>query len=156
MADDPQDIELWLPKLAAFLAELPGLDGGVRYFANMPGALLEFPIGLLTTIDGTVSPGASVGSIDLTQLQFTIFATSQFIPETHTLLVPFITRLRNKLAGAVTLSGAVARVGPSSEAKFWTGPGRVAYARADGQDQEHGAIIFRLEVKHRSTITVSA
>lgn len=154
--EDPQDIELWMPRLAAFLAELPGLDGGVRYFANLPGALVELPIGLLTTVDGTVGPGASVGSIDVTQLQFTIFSPSQLLPESHSFLVPYITRLRNKLAGSVTLGGAVQRVGPSSEAKFWTGPGRVPYARADGTEQEFGAMIFRLEVKHRSTITVSA
>jgi hypothetical protein len=151
-----QDLTDWMPTLATTLATLSGLDGGVRYYADMPGVLLEFPIGLLTTVDGVVGPGASVGTIDVTQLQFTIFATQQFIPECHSLLIPFVARVRNLLAANTTLGGLVQRVGPSSEDKFWSGPGRVAYTHAAGNEQEYGAIIFRLEVKHQTAITVSA
>lgn len=149
------DLVDWMPTLASKLGEITGLTGanagGVRYYADMPHALMEFPIGLLTTIDGAVGPSASQGTIDLTQLQFTVFMPQPFLPETHSVLIPYIALVRNKLAANVTLGGLVSRVGPSSEAKFWSGPGAVRYA-----DKEHGGIIFRLEVKHRTTITVTA
>lgn len=149
-------LEDWMPTLVAKLAEISGLDGGVRYYADMPGALLEFPILVVTTVNGDETWGASLGAVGLHELQATLFVSTQFLPESHSIAVPFIKRVRDKLAANVTLGGLVDHVGPSPEGKFYSGPGRITYASQDGQDLEYAGIIFRLQVKDHDTLTVSA
>lgn len=153
-------VEDWMPTLASKLGEITGLTGtgagGVRYYADMPGALAEFPIMVITVLNGRDSWGASQGSICVHQVQMTLYNPSPLLPEVHSVLVPFIALVRNKLAANTALGGLVQDIGPSEEAPFYQGPGRVTYTQSDGKENEFAGIIFRIQVKDHDTLTVSA
>lgn len=152
----------WMPVMKAKLAEISGLDGGVRDYTDLPGALGEGPIGILLPRSARHVYNAGGPAVWLHQLQFTIYQVQQPLDEAYSQLVPFIKRVRDKMAANVQLGGlswsggSVAHWLPLPEADFYDGPGYVAWGRTEGTANEYLGIIFRMELKEVETgVTVT-
>lgn len=146
----------WMPTLASKITEIDGLDGGVRYTPRaldsepgLPGALGEFPIALIVPSIGLEMSYASSAIIaEHTAVVISLYTAQGFLPEASDIAVPFIEKIKNKLATNFTLDGTVAHIRPL--APWWEGPAGLEYAA-----QLYTGINFFYEVKEKVGITIS-
>lgn len=143
-------IDDWMPALASRLGTVDGVEQ-VHTHLDLPGSLLVFPCVVLLPLEGDCLYSAGGVNISFHQVQATLYVSAQILPEAYALAVPMIARVRDALAGGMTLGGLVAHVLPSAAGRFYQGPGSLRYA-----DKDHLGIVFRLEVKEHETVTVSA
>ena len=123
----------------------------VHTFENLPGALSVFPCMIIMPVSGDTDYSAGGPCVDLTDVQLTVFTSSQVLPEAYARAIPFIKRVKEKLAANVTLDGTVSHCMPGSP--FYTGPGQLTYG---GLENKFIGIIFRVRVKEIDNVTVTA
>lgn len=145
-------IEDWMPTLKAKIAEISGIVQ-VHDYTDLPGSLQAFPTAIILTESGEILYSGPGPKIEYHDIQITIYTAGQILPEGLSQAVPFITRVRDKLAGNVQLNGKVNYIDTRPEEKWYEGPGQVDYA-----GKNHTGIIFRYRVKEDVTgdFTVSA
>ena len=146
----------WMPILASKIKEIDGLDGGVRYTPRqdpnepgLPKGLGEFPVALI--IPGVGMELAYSGSAIIaehTAVTITLYTAQGFLPEAADIAVPFIERIKNKLAINYSLDWTVSHVEPL--APWWGGPGGFEYA-----SQIYTGINFFYQVKEKVSIAIS-
>lgn len=142
-------IESWMPVLADKMRTLNGISQ-VHTYENLPGTLSAFPALIILPTSGTPDYSAGGPCIFLYDVQLTLYVAGSVLPGAYSQAIPFIQRMRNKLAAHVTLDGMVSHCLPATP--FFEGPGQLDYG-----DAKHIGIIFRVEVKEIETgITVSA
>ena len=150
-------VEDWMPTLETKIGAIAGLDGGARspYSSSadnpgLPHSLQEFPIAIITVVSGKFEYGASLG-LDYTRVQITLFVgTAAVLSEAQNIAVPFIAKMRDKIAANTSLDGTVEHILPSTEEETFEGPGAVSY---NGKD--HTGIIFRYNVKENTAADFS-
>lgn len=154
-------IEDWMPALAERIAGIEGLEA--VYFpdpndsdAAIPGTLSVFPCAVIMPQRGgedELSTGAG-GSFASTELQVTLYLSESILPEAYNAVIPYIGRMKRRIAGKITLGGLVHHVLPWPTGvgqRWWEGPGSITYAGVS-----HIGIAFRLLVKEHETFTVAA
>lgn len=159
----------WMPTLIAKLGQIEGLAAAgpqphrVRGYADLPAGLAELPTMIVLPLRGEHVYSAGGPAVWVHQLQATLYLSSAVLPEAFARAIPFIARVRDKMAANLTLgglswgTGSVAHWLPQTDAMFYEGPGRVTYAGADGNEREYLSLIFRMEVKEVETaVTVTA
>lgn len=145
-------IENWMPTLRAKVEEISGLEQ-VHDYTTLPGSLQAFPTAIIIPSGGRVEYSQGGPNIEYTDVLVTIYTAGQILPEAMSQAVPFITKVRDKLAGNIQLSGTVNLILPTTEGNWYDGPGQVEYA-----GKNHVGIIFRYTVKENvnGDFTVSA
>lgn len=144
-------IEDWTGILVEKLAEIEGVEA-VYSFEELPGTLLTFPCMVVMPLSGGQEYSASGPAVSLVEMQVTLYTAAQVLPEAQGTAVPFIKKVRDKMAENVTLGGAVSYILPPPVDEAWfQGPGAVRYG-----DKEHVGIIFKYRVKEVEVVTVNA
>ena len=146
----------WVPILAHKIAEIDGLDGGVRYTPRqdpeepgLPKGLGEFPIALIIPNLGMELAYASSAIIaEHTAVVITLYTASTFLPEAADIAVGFVDKIETKLAQNYTLDGTVSHIEPL--APWWEGPAGLEYA-----GQVYTGINFFYQVKQKVSIAIS-
>jgi hypothetical protein len=146
-------IDDWMPVLRDNIASVDGIKQAHKY-DELPGTLSVFPSAIILPIygDAEYSVGGPIKSYHYVQI--TVFVANQILPQANSIAVPFIEKVRNKLAGDITLNNTVDHCLPVGLGEhFYEGPGSVTYG-----DKVHMGIIFRVVVKEdeSGTFTVSA
>jgi len=158
----------WFPTLITKLGAITGLAAvgaqphRVRGYADLPHALMELPTMIVLPLRANHTYSAGGPAVWIHQVQATLYVGGQVLPEAFETAIPYIKLVRDKMAANVTLGsltwsgGHVAHWMPQADAPLYEGPGRVAYAGADGNEREYLGIIFRMEVKEVETaVTVT-
>ncbi len=135
----------WMGVLKTKLAEISGIKE-VRKYDELPGALLVFPIALITLKAGSYSYGTGGPELAGYEIQITIYTSAQILPEAHNVAAGFIEPVRNKLAANMKLDGTVAAIKPTSEGPTFQGPGQITYA-----DKPHVGVTFHYVVLEDET-----
>lgn len=159
----------WMPTLITKLGAITGLAANgtqphrVRSYADLPASLMELPTMIVLPLRATHQYSAGGPAVWVHELQATLYVAGGVLPEGFETALPYIKRVRDAMAAAVTLTGLswsggrVSHWLPLTDAPFYEGPGRVTYAGADGSEREYLGIIFRMEVKEVETgLTVTA
>ena len=146
-------IDDWMPVLESNMAAVDGIKQA-HIYSNLPATLSVFPSAIILPIagDAEYSEGGPIKSYH--NVQITVFVASQILPQANSIAVPFIEKVRNKLARDMTLNNTVEHCLPVGLGEnFYEGPGAVTYG-----DKVHMGIIFRVVVKEdeAGTFTVSA
>jgi len=144
-------IETWMPTLTTKLGQISGLSGGCSDYFNLPGTILEFPKLIVLPESGSGFYGTGDGAVDVHIVRATLYLAPQFLPEAFAVGVPFIALVQAKLAANLTLGGLVDHCLLATDGNWYEGPGFVRYG-----DKEFIGIVFRLEVKERTSVTVTA
>lgn len=127
-------LENWVPTLAMRLAEIDGLDGGVRVTPRqdqsaegLPLKMGEFPIILIVPSGGLELNYAS-GAIlsDHTMITMSLYTAQGFLPEAADLALGFVQKVKDKMAQNHTLGGLLSHIRPLSP--WWEGPAGLEYA----------------------------
>lgn len=131
----------WMTILKTKMAEVTGITQA-HDFSDLPAAIGVFPTMIILPIEGRFEYSAGGPFKGYHEVQMTLYVASQVVPEAMSRAVPFITSVRNKLAGNMSLDGTVEHCRPSKSAPFYDGPGGIRYA-----NQQLAGIVFRIEVK---------
>lgn len=143
-------IESYSPHLKAVLAQLEDIEAVFNY-DELPGTLLTFPCAVIQPVEGDQQMSAGGPNIAHDTIQVTVFVGGQVLSQALNQAVPYIGRMKKKIAANVTLNGSVWHCLPvPPPQKFWRGPGAIRYGEA-----EHQGITFLLDVKYQETLTVS-
>lgn len=120
-------IKDWMPILRERIGELDGLDGGVRDYTDIPSKFMEFPVALILPRSGEIE--YSVGlSVEFTNVMIIIVTAATVLPESFSLAVPFIARIRDKIAGNLQLDNTVENIMPIARPAVWyEGPGVIEF-----------------------------
>lgn len=142
-------IENWSPELVNVLSEVEGVQA-VYGYDTLPGTLIELPAIVAMPMEGSQSYGMSAPGVALHQVQITLYHSNVILPEANGQVVPFIRRIRDKLAANVKLNGSVAYCLPvEPPGRFYQGPGAINYG-----DKQHTGVIFRVVIKELEAVTV--
>jgi hypothetical protein len=132
------------------MKEVQGLTYVYGYDA-LPAAIGNTPTMLIIPLEGEFDYGVGGPFIAHHEIQATLYITNQIVPAAYAKAVPFIERIRDKIAGDITLDSNVVHILPSSQAPFYDGPGGITY-----NGKQYLGVIFRFEVKERESYTVAA
>jgi hypothetical protein len=144
---EPQELDDWLPTLRSKLQTIEGL-AQVHDHTDSPAVLLAFPTLIIRVLEGDEDWRAGGPNIGHYRLRLTLYAAAQVLPAAQAVAVPFIARVRNKLAANMQLDGLVSHVLPAPGALFFEGPGAIDYGyTAAGAPAQHLGINFNVEVK---------
>ena len=152
-------IEIWMPKLAERIAGIEGLE--TVYFpdpsdsdAAISGVLSVFPCAVIMPLRGGDDEFSIALQLASTEVQVTIYLSESILPEAYNAAIPFIGRMKRRIAGEITLGGLVHHFLPYPLGVvhiWWEGPGSITYGGVP-----HLGITFRLLVKEQETFTVAA
>lgn len=146
----------FLPALASQIGEISGIDGNV-FYPDIEGGDKDLPSRLLTTPCVTIIPltGAQMfgGSYIAThQLEVVFYVCPSYTPATLGLAVPYIKRMRDKLASRMQLGlSSIVQHASSSPGNFYEGPRGYTYA-----EEPFTGIKFFIEVKESDPFTLAA
>jgi len=140
-------IEIWMPAVKAKWAEIEGIVQ-VHTYDDLPASIQVVPCAILLLSGGSYDYSAGGPSLAFHELRAIVFVSLQILPEAMAVAVPFIERVRNKMAANWRLGGIVEHIVPAPGGRFYEGPGRVTYG-----DKEHLGIVFHFEVKQNETGT---
>jgi hypothetical protein len=143
-------IESWMPTLTTNLGAITGLAGGCSDYFNLPAGIDEFPKMIVLPESGFGFYGQGQGAVDVHRLKVLLLQPSQLLSEAATVLVPFIALVQAKVAANLTLGNRVDHCLLATEGNWYEGPNWIEWAK-----KEYLGIVFRLEVKERSNVTVS-
>jgi hypothetical protein len=154
-------IETWMPVLETKVGELAGLDGGARssYPANandpgLPARLGEYPIAIILPASGQIDYSQGGPNNEFHDVRIIIFTATGVVAEGHQVAVPFITRMRDKLAANLKLEGTVDHILPrEAPANWYEGPGGIEYA---GELYTGISFFYRVKQNVSGDFTVSA
>lgn len=143
-------IEDWTPILKQKMSEVEGIVQ-VHNYDELPSTISAWPSLLIIPLEGRQEIGGA--NIALHDVQMSLYISGQILPEGYGLAVPFIKRIRDKLAANHKLEASVQHCQPPKldQGPFYTGPGAIKY-----NNKEHLGIIFRIEVKETEIFTISA
>ncbi len=154
-------IENWMPTLETKVGEITGLDGGARSpyqssndSTGLPHSLGELPVAIILPTAMQVEYSVAGPFIEVTDVQITIYVVTGILAEAMNSVIPFVQRMRDKLAANISLSSTVNHILPvAAPAKWMEGPGGVEYAR-----KIYTGVIFHYQVKENVSgdFTVSA
>lgn len=123
-----------MPVVASKVAEIDGLDGGVRYTPRqdqsdpgLPLTLGEFPIVLIVPsagIDLSYASGAVLA--DHTMVTLSLYVAQGFLPEAVDVAIGFIEPMKKKLAQNYHMDETLEHFRPLTP--WWEGPSGLEYA----------------------------
>jgi hypothetical protein len=141
-------IEDWKDDLTKVLRGIQGIEE-VRAYDELPGAIVVSPTLIWLPMRGTQSYGKSAPGIAFHRVQLSLFVTAQLLPEGAGRVVPFIGRVRNRLALNLQLGGSVTQMIPVPDGDWYEGPATLSY----GQRVFTG-VNFYIEVKEVEQVKV--
>jgi len=140
-----------MPTLTYRLGQVVGLEGGAVDYNNVPGSIMEFPKLVVLPESGSGFYGQGSGAVDVHIVRAVLFLASSILPEAFAVGVPLIARVRDKIAANLTLGGLVDHCLMATQGNWYEGPDWIKWG-----DKDLIGIVFRLEVKERSDVNVTA
>ncbi len=134
-------LQTWFRVLVSKMEEVDGIVA-VHGFEDLPAAISASPTMIVLPVEGTFEYSEGGPQRGQHEIQATLYVTTQLAPEGYKQVVPFIERVRDKLAANMSLDNTVVTVLPSASAPFYDGPGGILYAK-----KQYLGIIFRWTVK---------
>ena len=139
-------IDDWMTVLRDNMAAVDGMVQAHKY-DELPGTLSAFPSVIILPTSGQQDYSAGGPNNAFHDVQITLYLANQISAEAHSLAIPFIEKVRNKLAGDITLNNTCVYCLPASAGvNFYEGPGGIQYG-----SKIHLGIIFRVVVKENET-----
>lgn len=151
-------LENWMPELASKLGEIQDVQK-VHTFADLPDEILLNRTFIVLPLEGDATYGTGSPALNVHYLRATLYTNAALLAA-YKELVPFIDRVRRKLAGNIMLGGYTWNNGAGKvehvlafgrDGRFYDGPGGVEY-----NGKPHFGIHFYLEVKELDPLTVAA
>lgn len=146
-------IDDWMPVLKEKIASVDGIEQ-VHIYNELPATLSAFPCAIINVYEGDMEYSAGGPLLAYHYVLINVYTSGQIIPEAEGQAVPFIEKVRNKLAGNMQLNNTVEHCLPVGLGeRFYEGPGQLPYG-----GKVHIGIMFRVVVKENEagTYTVSA
>ena len=138
-------LQTWFPVLVSKMEEVDGILKA-HSFEDLPAAISASPTMIVLPIEGQFEYSEGGPFSGQHEVQGTLYVTSQLAAEAYKQVVPFIERVRDKLAANISLDNTVATILPSASAPFYDGPGGILYAK-----KQYLGIIFRWTVKENES-----
>jgi len=139
-------IDDWMPTLSANMESVAGIEQSHKY-DELPGSISVFPSMIILPVGGDQEYSLGGPNVAYHVVNMTLYVANQVLPEAYAVAIPFIEKVRNKLASDMQLGGTCVHCLPvTAPAPFYEGPGAIEYG-----SKEHLGIIFRVIVKENES-----
>ena len=139
-------IDDWMPTLVANMEAVAGVEQA-HGWDTLPGTLHVFPSMIILPIGGDQEYSLGGPNVAYHVVNMTLYVASQVLPESYSVAVPFIEKVRNALAADIQLGANCTHCLPvTAPAPFYEGPGSIEYG-----DKQHVGIIFHIIIKENES-----
>lgn len=133
----------WRANLSTLLGTVAGVKT-VYDYTNINHAITSTPCIIWMPTDGDQEYSLGGPLVAHHRVQIVLYVTNQILAKSLGLAVPFIEKVRNKLAGDMTLSSSVSYLLPDEP--FYDGPGQILFG-----DTPYIGITFNVVIKENET-----